>query len=772
MTVRWMESSLRQAGVSQPGYSPPSIRQLGVWLAGLVLIAILAPLDGLWAVQVLLIPLLLVVPGVILLRALRVPGRVVASFPVYLPCASLVVLLFSGLAVDLVGPLIGVAAPLRAPPLLLGLEIICVGLLATSVNAPPAVTIPWRGLARPGRFAWPLVVPLTAALGALRLNSDHGSGVALTALCACLVLLIMALALAERLDGTLLTVIIYAVGLAMMWSFSLRGDLVYGFDIASEYYALQHTVAAGVWHTAHTGDAYGAMLSVTVLPAELHVLSGVPALLVFKVVYPAIGALFPVGVYGLARRILPQRWAFAAAALVVVQATFFAELPALARQEIALLLFVALIAAVVHGRMPQRSRWAWVTLLALAMVVSHYSTTYMAIGILGLTLLLQWLVSWFRRIPRITSSVGVAFLAALAGALLWYGPVTHSASNVKQFVNVTQSQGLGILPDQIKGSGPLGLLYAYFETAPVTPLSATKYQQLVHHEYETSKPFVVPIAGAGSPRYALRASTPPVPPVRWPLGFNVLNLGTLAIQQLANLLGAIGALMMVIWRRTPVIARLVGVFSLATLLILSVIRVSGTLAQEYNPERAFLQATVVVAITLCWSLRAFAGYLNRPRARRMRNRLQLFILASVAFSLAVLFAANSGLAGTVLGGGTATNLANSGEDFERYQMTNAELSSAIWLGEHASQDQLIYADRYAQLPLVAMIGLPRALLPDITPMTLDRHAWVYASTTNIIEGRARVLFGGQLVTYKFPLEFLKANYDTVYTDGSSEVFHR
>ena len=772
MTVKWMEGSLRPASVTQPGYAPPIVKQLGVWLGGLMLIAILIPVHRLWAVQLLLVPLLLVVPGVILLRALQVPGRAVASFPIYLPCASLVVLLFSGLAVDLIGPLIGVAAPLRAAPLLVGLEIICVGLLATSVNAPQAVAIPWHGLARPGRFAWPLVVPLAAALGALRLNSDHGSGVALTVLCACLVLLIMALALAERLNGTLLIVIIYAVGLAMMWSFSLRGDLVYGFDISSEYYALQHTVAAGVWHTAHSGDAYGAMLSVTVLPALLHALSGIPALLVFKAVYPAIGALFPVGVYGLARRILPQRWAFAAAGLVVVQATFFQELPALARQEIALLLFVALIAAVVHGRMPRRTRWAWVTLLALAMAVSHYSTTYMAIGILGLTLLLQWLISWFRRIPRITSSVGVAFLAALAGALLWYGPITHSASNVGQFVDTTQSQGLGILPNQIKGSGPLGLVYAYFETAPSTPFPAAKYQQLVQHEYATSKRFVVPVAGAGSPRYALRDSAPPAPPVRWLLGFNVLDFGALGIQQLANLLGVVGALMMVLWRRTPVIARLVGVFSLATLLILSVIRVSGTLAQEYNPERAFLQATVVVAITLCWSLRAIAGYLKRPRARWIRDRLPLFIFAPIAISMAVLFVTNSGLAGVVLGGGTATNLANSGEDFERYQMTNAGLSAATWLGEHASRNQLIYADRYAQLPLVAMIGLPHALLPDITPMTLDRHAWVYGSTTNIIDGRSRVLFDGHLVTYVFPLVFLKANYDTVYTNGSSEVFHR
>ena len=772
MTVKWLESSLGQADLARPGYTPPLIKRLSVWLGGLILIAILTPLHHLWAVQLLLIPLLLVVPGVILLRVLRVPGRAVASFPVYLPSASLVVLLFSGLAVDLVGPLLGVAAPLQAGPLLVGLEFICLALLVASVNAPPTVEIPWRGLARPGRLAWPLVVPLAAAAGALRLNSDHGGGIAFTALCACVILLVMSLVLAQRLDKTLLAVIIYAVGLAMMWSFSLRGDLVYGFDIASEYYALQHTVAAGVWHPGHLGDAYGAMLSVTVLPSELHALSGIPALLVFKVVYPAIGALFAVGVYGLALRILPQRWAFAAAGLVVVQGTFFQQLPALARQEIALLFFVALVAAVVHGRMPRSSRWAWVTLLALAMVLTHYSTTYMAIGILGLTLLLQWLVSWFRRIPRFTSSVAVAFLAALAGAFLWYGPVTHSASNAKQLVGMAQSQGLDLLPNQVKGAGPLGLVYSYFETAPSTPMSATRYEHLVQHQYETSKQFVVPVAGAGSQRYALRASAPPLPPVRWPFGLNALDLVNLAVQQLANLLGVIGALMMVFWRKTPVIARLIGVFSLATLLILSVVRLSGTLAQEYNPERAFLQASVVVAITLCWSIRVVTDYLKRLKARGTRDRLQQFIFVSVAISLGVLLVGNSGLAGALLGGGTATNLANSGEDFERYDITSPELSPAIWLGQHASKNQLIYADRYAQLPLVAMIGLPRALLPDVTPETLDRHAWIYADTTNITDGRARVLFQGHFVTYVFPLAFLKANYDTVYTDGSSEVFHR
>ena len=292
---------------------------LGAYIGALALIAVLVPLHSFWAAQVLLVPLLLVVPGAILLRALRVPLGAVSSFPVYVPCASLIVLLGSGLLVDLIGPLIAVAAPLRAAPLLVGLEVVCLALLAKSRKVPSNVAIPWRPFASLARLAWPFILPLVAVAGALRLNSGHGNGVAVIATAACVVVLVTAIVLAPRLDKSLLAMILYAASLAMMWSVSLRGALVPGFDIATEYYKLHQTVLTGIWHTAHHGDAYGAMLSVTVLPAELHFLSGVPDLLVFRVVYPAIGALLPVAVFGLARRVLPRRWAFAAATFVIMQ---------------------------------------------------------------------------------------------------------------------------------------------------------------------------------------------------------------------------------------------------------------------------------------------------------------------------------------------------------------------------------------------------------------------------------------------------------------------
>ena len=126
---------------------------LAVPVGGLALLAVLTPLHGLWAVQLLMAVALLIVPGVILLRALRVPGEAVATHPIYVPAASILVLTFSGLAIDLIGPPLGLAAPLQAAPLLIALEFVCFGLLACSVNVPPETEIPWNSLSQPARKA-------------------------------------------------------------------------------------------------------------------------------------------------------------------------------------------------------------------------------------------------------------------------------------------------------------------------------------------------------------------------------------------------------------------------------------------------------------------------------------------------------------------------------------------------------------------------------------------------------------------------------------------
>jgi hypothetical protein len=265
------------------------------------------------------------------------------------------------------------------------------------------------------------------------------------------------------------------------------------------------------------------------------------------------------------------------------------------------------------------------------------------------------------------------------------------------------------------------------------------------------------------PRYSLRDSPIPIPPEKWRLGFNVLGLGLLIIEQIVNVLAALGALMMILRRKASLISRQVGLLALATTMLLTVLRFSGTLAVAYGQERAQLQGLVLLSISMCWTIRSLAGVRNRRKAR---------VLTLAAISLAVVLVNTSYLVTAVLGGKPSVNLANTGPGFEYFYTTRPEVAAARWLGKAARPGQLVYTDEYGQVPLAIVTDIRRGLFIDLTPLTINQHAWVYASRANIINRRAFALYNEHIASYVFPASFLDANFDLVFTDGSSEVFHR
>ena len=731
------------------------------WLVLLALPIVLVPAHRLWAAQVLLAALVLTVPGVLLLRALRVPGSTVASFPVYVPCASIVVLYGTGLAVNMTGPVIGIAEPLRPWPMLVGFELVCLILLAVSANAPPDAAIPWRDLALTGRTALPVILPLVAAAGAIRLNTGHSNGVAVIALCGCVILTAVLFAYASRVSISLLAVGLYAVGLAMMWSFSLRGASVYGFDISNEYHVLQQVSAAGVWHPSNPDNAYGAMLSTTILPSGLHAITGVPDLMIFKLVYPMLSALFPVAVFYIGRRILSSRWAFAAGALIITQSGFGQELPAIARQEIALVVFTALIAAVLETSLPWRRQLPMVILFGLAMVISHYTTTYVTVTMIGLALVLQWLTFWIRS-SRTSAGMITALLVSALGAAFWYGPVTNSASNAAQLAKAAQSQGLNFLPNRSQAGG---LIAAYLDGNTATPITPQQYEQGIHIQYEQCKPFVHPLPDARNPVYALRASTPlPTPPVKLPTVSNAFSL--------ANVLGP--AAHLPFERRRGYDARVPT-------------RGSGLRPPDWAPYHRdtsllardqvqrdpshFLQCRASPPASHGFP-RHFYVLVHAGASGTRKPRLSSAVSVAAVGLIVAIFAESNGLVAAILGGGTASNLANSGYDYEQFYVTPEELASAAWLGGQVRPGELVYTDEYGQLPLVTVTGISSGLLLDVTPETLSNHAWVYANRTNVIDGQTRTSFNDHSVSYAYPANFLNSNYNLVYTNGSSKVYQR
>jgi hypothetical protein len=269
-----------------------------------------------------------------------------------------------------------------------------------------------------------------------------------------------------------------------------------------------------------------------------------------------------------------------------------------------------------------------------------------------------------------------------------------------------------------------------------------------------------------------------VPRVRVPaLATGVRYLWT-AVGQLLLIFGALGAVVMTLRRRGPLLAREIGIVTLSMVGGLAVIRFSGTVAETYNQTRALLQGLILLAMPAAWSAQALVDRVRewdrvqREQWGRLHRPPRWLTPAAggvTALALAVVFAYQTGLTALVSGGGTSLNLSQSGEDFERQYMTPAELAAASWASDQ-SIGQLLYADRYGQLRVALSAG--RAALTDLTPETIDRDAWIYGTRTNTVLGRARGQIDTTAALYQWPSGFLNAYYNAVYANGDSRVFHR
>lgn len=719
-------------------------------LAGLALMAVLRPLDGVWLIAAVLAGFYLVLPGLLLLRAVGAESSSVRRFPLYVPAASILVLYAGGLLADLLGPLIGLARPLHGDATALTGLVVCVGLWLTGLRHPSSVRLPWSRLLRLSNVPLVLPLPCLAAAGALLLNNTGDSALAAVTAVLLPIVLFACVLRGERLSRTSTALIIFSLALAAEWAFSLRSHEIFGYDISTEVGLAQRVHSAGIWHLKNVGNAYGAMLSLTVLPSTLLSATGISPLILMKVVYPIITALLPVAIFLICGWFARRRAAIMAAGLLLVQYYFFQQLAEVARQEIGLLFFAAIVALLLDFAGDGR-RLTMMGLFAAGLVLSHYSSTYFGIIFLGLSLLLWlFLTPWRARRTGVTWLLVTGLVVLGGGAGVYYGPITRSASNISSFVHGIEKGGLKLFPAS-KG----GLIKAYVSENIGYEVSGAQFERLARATEAPRARYVHPLRQAFERRYTLRSAGVPETPVRLGAVARLLNAFAPAFGELMLLGVGVGALVALFGgdRRR----RVGGVFGVSMIVVLLVFRFSATFAAQYNQTRALLQALIVLAIPAAILFDRALGWL--PRA----------VTVSVALALGLMFALQDGATWLAVGGGYPVNLANRGEAYERFYETPAELAGAQWTTD-ASRRHLVFSDEYGALRFQASSGL--FPLQPLTPVTIDGRGWIYGTRTNVRLGRARGSIESRSATYVFPADFLNAYYDTVFNDGDTKVWHR
>jgi uncharacterized membrane protein len=639
--------------------------------------------------------------------------------------------------------------------------------------------------APPGLVAVSASGAVTLALsvaGAVRLNNQLGSTVSVAALVSDAALLALLVVRRRRYSTAVLELGLFCAAAALLLLTSLRGWYITGHDIQREYEVFQLTATADHWDIAAFRDPYNACLSIALLPTSLTRLAGIPSTYVFKVLLPLFFALAPMLVYRSVRNVAPQLVALLSAVYFMAFPTFFTDMTFLGRQEIAFVLLGCTMVVMTDTARPLRSRQVMVTVLLAGIVLSHYSTTYVVVAVLGLAFCsdLGWRL--FRRGSRSrpvrsrTRPVARCFVtwwmlaATAAVAVLWTGPATHTTGQLQSTLSKTAQDLLG----GQSASGSSDTSYSLFGGTAVSPA-----QRLSEYRADTvSQTGTERAVGAYASLNVVDAYATPVVQQQdlplTPIGRTLQQRGVdvtaangffrQSAARLLQLLLLLGVATTVLGgRRAFRPTRDQVTLTVGMLVVIGLLTVLPQLSVDYGVLRAFQQGLFVFApFVVAGSMWIF----------RWAGRLAAPIACALAL---VLFLDLAGAVPQVLGGYPAQlNLDNSGQYYDIYYVHPQERTAIAWLDSRTSTEELanvhseVQTDRFTFGRLQTLIR-GRAQ-DDIYPTLVGAHSYVFLGTTTVQKGEATTFYQGDLVTYRYPVAFLDATKDELYSSEGAEIY--
>jgi uncharacterized membrane protein len=627
-----------------------------------------------------------------------------------------------------------------------------------------------------------MVVLTLSVAGPIRLNNGLSGDVSTVALIADALLLVLLLRGRRRYPAAVLSYGVFLAAAGLLLLTSLRGWYITGHDIQREYEVFRLTANADRWTISAFRDPYNACLSITLLPTSLTRLTGVPGIWVFKILMPLLFALTPAAVYRSVRNRAPQIVALLSAVYFMAFPTFFTDMTFLARQEIAFLLVGCAMVVLTDGERPSRPRRVMFTVLLLGVVLSHYSTLYVIMGILALALCAD--LSW-RLLSRITGrrtrshAVSTAarpfvtwwmVVAATAGAVVWSGPATHTTGQIRSTLSVVAREVLG----ENTGSGSSDTSYSLVGGDLITAgrrLKAYRADTIRQTAQGRAAGDYLPLDVVD--RYAAPAvqqSDMPLTALGQTLharGLDVKGVNGLIRQSVARLL----QLLLVLGLVVTSVARRKGfrpsrdqiTLSVGAIGVMGLLTVLPELSVDYGVLRAFQQGLLFFAPFVA----AGSLWICRWAGRRA---------VPLACVLAVfLFLDLSGVVPKLVGGYPAQlNLANAGQYYDLYYVHPEERSAIGWLQVRISENQRldvqseVQTDRFTFGRLQTLIR-DRAS-NDIYPTLVGSRSYVFFGSTTARRGLATLFYRGDLVTYRYPVNLLDTAKNRIYSSEGAEIY--
>lgn len=331
---------------------------------------------------------LLLVPGLLFSWMLGLAYKTLWEGFSYTIGISIIALMLLGLGINslflsLPMHILSAAKPLTLGPILLYLNIFLGSMwlyaYIRNKQIPFPFTQPSLSLSTVSLSLTALIFPAMAILGAISLNNNSSNIFTLLMLLGIGIFITVLCILREKVGMGVFIWTIFLIAISLLFMTSLRGWYITGHDINLEYFVFQLTKEQGLWKMSNFQDPYNACISITILPTIFSLITHIPDAYIYKVLYQIIFATSLVTTYLFIRKFINNFLAFLGTFVIVSLPTFMTDMPFLNRQEIALLFFALLLNTLFTKHFSKRIIFFLFTLFSIGMLISHYSTTYLAV---------------------------------------------------------------------------------------------------------------------------------------------------------------------------------------------------------------------------------------------------------------------------------------------------------------------------------------------------------------------------------------------------------
>lgn len=371
------------------------------------------------------------IPGIVILKTFKLAKEDLSEIILFSTGLGIVLLMFIGLFLNELFPIVGLASPLSTLPLLVTMNFVVLLLCLWICLKDTSVTL--SNLILSYHLPLFIIIPLLGILGALAVNNFGNNFILLLMLAIIAVLVTLGTVYKKVLPTKLYPLAILTITIALLLHSSLITNYLVGWDFHSEYHVFKLTDDATYWNSTFNSQddriANGnSMLSVTILPTIYSKVANIDGTWLLKILYPLILSFVPLALYQLYSVRMKKEVAFLATFFLVSNLAFFGIEGFSAKQMIGAFFYILLFLVILKEKMGAFERSFFFVVFSAGLVVSHYSMSY----IFMFLILLAWLLPTVMHFPdlKVRKNLSITLSMVLiffTFAFAWYIYTSASA---------------------------------------------------------------------------------------------------------------------------------------------------------------------------------------------------------------------------------------------------------------------------------------------------------------------------------------------------------